>query len=267
MAAMELRLLIYSILAMLVAGCETNSLRSRARATLASPEITLEQFESNAAAFHSVVELPVFETSSNEMAVSVQKTIKEADSMLDRIGKLSANEANFSNTVRALAQESFLTSITENRLTIIEKTATNDAVRDAAAEQLDAISGWDIGSDYRHDVYRAIKAFANTRPRLKGEDARLLQITIRDLRRVGLELPKPQQKEVEDLRERLSGLSGKFDDNAATAEAPVVFTREELEGLPEDFLEQPGLKNSDGKFTLMANVAWHCRMVAENAKR
>ena len=267
MAAMELRLLIYCILAMVAAGCETNALQLRARATLRAPDITLEQFQSNAAAFHSVIELPVFETSSNQMAASVRETIKEAESMLDRIGRLPTNEVNFSNTVRALADESFLTSIAENRLTIIQKTATNDGVREAASQQLNAISLWDIGTDYRHDVYGALKAYANTRPRLKGEDARLLQITMRDLRRAGLELPKPEQKEVEDLRQHISALCGQFDDNAATAEAPVVFTREELEGVPEDFLEQPGVRADDGRFTLMANVAWHFRMVEENAKR
>jgi thimet oligopeptidase len=267
MAAMELRLLIYSILAMVAAGCETNARQLRARATLAAPEITLEQFQSNAAAFHSVVEIPVFETSSNQMAASVRATIKEAESILDRIGRLPTDEVNFSNTVRALADESFLTSTTENRLTIIEKTAANDATRKAASDQLNDISLWDVGSDYRKDVYRALKAYANTRPRLKGEDARLLQITMRDLRRAGLELPQPEQKEVEELRQGLSALCGQFDENATTIEAPVVFTREELAGVPEDFLEQPGIRNDNGTFTLMANVDWHLRMVEENAKR
>ena len=35
------------------------------------------------------------------------------------------------------------------------------------------------------------------KPRLKGEDARLLAETMRDYRRAGLELPKPQRDEVE----------------------------------------------------------------------
>ena len=40
--------------------------------------------------------------------------------------------------------------------------------------------------DYREDVYRALKAYADTKPKLKGEDAKLLFETMRDYRRAGL---------------------------------------------------------------------------------
>lgn len=266
MAAMGLRLLICCILMMVAAGCESAAPRLRARATLGTQEISLQQFQSNAAAFHSAVELPVFETSSNELAASVRETMDEAQAALDGIGKLRAGQVNFFNTARALDDVGFLTGMAENRLQVIEKTCTNDAVREAASEELSKLSRWDVGLDYREDVYRALKTYANMRPRLKGEDAKLLEETMRDFRRAGLELPEAERKDVEGLRKRLTGLCGQFDKNATTTEAPVIFTREELEGVPEDSLNQPEIKNDDGTFTLRADVAWQYRLVEENAK-
>ena len=56
---------------------------------------------------------------------------------------------------------------------------------------------WMVGLDYREDVYRAVKAYADTKPKLKGEDAKLLSETMRDYRRAGLDLPKAERDEVE----------------------------------------------------------------------
>ena len=58
--------------------------------------------------------------------------------------------------------------------------------------------------DYREDVYRAVKAYADTQPKLNGEEAKLLDETMRDYRRAGLALPKAQRDEVEKLRKELS---------------------------------------------------------------
>jgi len=36
--------------------------------------------------------------------------------------------------------------------------------------------------------------------------------------------------------------------------------------VPEDFLEQKGVKNTDGTYSVMANITWHYITVMENAK-
>src|SRR5205814_6410420 len=91
----------------------------------------------------------------------------------------------------------------------------------------------------------ALKAFANTKPKLSGEDKKLFDETMRDYRRAGLDLPPEKRKEVEDLRKQLAKLGTDFDTNIVNAKAPVVFTKAELDGVPESFLESPGIKTSD----------------------
>jgi thimet oligopeptidase len=139
-------------------------------------------------------------------------------------------------------------------------------MRTAAENAIKVFQDWAVGVDYREDVYKALKAFADTHPKLEGEDAKLLEETMRDYRRAGLALPPEKRKEVEELRKDLSKLGTDFDSNIVNAKAPVVFTKAELEGLPDSFFTSPGVKTGDDAYTVMANVTWQSVAVQENAK-
>src|SRR5438270_9338220 len=89
---------------------------------------------------------------------------------------------------------------------------------------------------------------------------------MRDYRRAGLELPPDKRKEVEQLRKDLSKLGTDFDTNIVNAKAPVVFTKAELEGVPESFFASPGVKTGDDAYTITSNVTWQFVTVEENAK-
>ena len=112
---------------------------------------------------------------------------------------------------------------------------------------------------------KALKAYADRKPKLKGEDAKLLAETMRDYRRAGLDLPKAQRDEVERMRKELTRLTTDFESNVTKAQKAVKFTKAELEGVPESFLAQ--IKTGDDEYTVMANITWHYLSVMDNAKR
>jgi thimet oligopeptidase len=230
-------------------------------------EGALAQFQERAARFNSVVTVPTFETTTNALDASVKAAIAQAETGLSQIGRLQPSEVNFGNTARALDDVNYIIGNIENRLGLIKETSTDSAVRDAATDELKVVEAWAVGLDYREDVYSAIKSYAETHPALKDEDAKLLSDTMRDYRRAGLDLPKPQRDEVEALRKKLSALATDFDSNVTKARQRVPFTRSELDGVPEDFLEQKDIKNADGTYTVMANITWQYLTVMENAKR
>ena len=62
---------------------------------------------------------------------------------------------------------------------------------------------------------------------------------MRDYRRAGLELPPEKRTEVEQLRKQLSKLGTDFDTNIVNVKAPVVFTKAELDGVPDSFSTRP----------------------------
>src|SRR5204862_3116787 len=69
------------------------------------------------------------------------------------------------------------------------------------------------------------------------------------------------------LRKELSKLGTDFDTNIVKATAPVMFTKADLEGVPETFLASPGIRTGEDVYTVMANVTWQYNTVEENAKR
>ncbi|HEX4122937.1 MAG TPA: M3 family metallopeptidase [Verrucomicrobiae bacterium] len=251
------------VLAAILAGCGTTHNKPAPAPEKAN---ALAEFQSKAAKFHSIITVPTFETTTNAIESSTKEAIARAEAMLSQIGGLQDSQVNFDNTVRALDDVGFIVNGIQNRFSLIQVTSQDAAVRDAATDQLKVLEQWDVGLDYRQDVYRAIKAYADTHPQLEGEDAKLLKDTMRDYRRAGLDLPPAQRDEVEALRKKLSGLCTDFENNVTKAEHRLVFTKADMEGVPEDFLDQKGVKNDDGTYTVMANITWHYITVMENAK-
>ncbi|RDJ93009.1 hypothetical protein B4Q13_24895, partial [Lacticaseibacillus rhamnosus] len=63
-------------------------------------------------------------------------------------------------------------------------------------------------------------------------------------------MPKAQRDEVEKLRKELSRLATDFESNVTKAQKAVKFTKAELDGVPQDFLDQT--KTGDDEYTMMA---------------
>jgi thimet oligopeptidase len=227
---------------------------------------TLADYQREAAKFNSVITLPVFETTTNAIAQSVKDAIAQGNLALDRIGKQNVAQVDLNSTVRALDDAVYQAGLTQNRLQIIQETSVEAALRDAAEDQSKTLDEWFVSVDYRQDVFHAIKAYSDTKPNLSGEDAKLLSETMRDYRRAGLDLPKDQQDAVESLRKKLTSLETDFEANINKAEKKLIFTKAQLDGVPEDFLGQDGVKNSDGTYSVMANITWHYMTVMENAR-
>jgi thimet oligopeptidase len=226
----------------------------------------LADFAKSTAKFNSVVTIPTFETTTNEIAATAKNIIATGNAALDRIGKLGPKDVTFTATVAALDNLGYEIGLGANRLSLIEQTSTNAAVRDAATDASKLISEWAVGIDYREDVYQALKTFAATKPQLSGEDKKLFEDTMRDYRRAGLELPKAQRDEVEKLRKELTLLETDYQNNITKASKSLTFTKAELAGVPEDFLAQKGIKTGEDEYTLKANVTFHYLMVEDNAK-
>ena len=231
----------------------------------ASQTNLLREFRRSAAKFNAVITVPEFETTTNAIRFNLKQTIAVGNAALDRIGALKPRQVTFENTVRALDDIGYQISLTDDRFGLIKETSTNAALRDAATDALKELEEWSVGIEYREDVYKAVKAYADKKPKLEGEDAKLLAETMRDYRRAGLDLPKAQRDEVEQMRKELTRLTTDYESNITKAKKAVKFTKAELEGVPESFLAQ--VKTGDDEYTVMANITWHYISVMDNAKR
>jgi Zn-dependent oligopeptidase len=225
-----------------------------------------DAFRDAAAKANSVLTVPDWEQTPEAVGTAMRNAIATANAALDKIGAQDPGKVTFKSTVVALDDLSYQARLTANRAIIIKETNQAEALRKAAEDAVKSFQDWAVGVDYREDVYKAVKAFEKTRPKLSGEDAKLFKETLRDYRRAGLELPPEKRKEVEQLRKDLSKLGTDFDSNIVGVQAPVVFTKAELDGVPESFLASPGIKTGDDAYTVKANVTWQYQAVMENAK-
>src|SRR5438477_6507530 len=227
---------------------------------------TVDDFRTAAAKANAVLTIPDWEQTPKAVEAMMNDAIAKANKALDQIGSQDRKKVTFKSTVVALDDLTYEAGLAANRATIIKETNTNPEMRAAGENAVKAFQDWAVGIDYREDVYKAIKAFADTHPKLSGEDEKLLKETLRDYRRAGLELAPDQRKEVEQLRKELSKLGTDFDTNIVKAVAPVMFTKADLDGLPDSFFTSPGIKTGDDAYIVMANVTWQFNTVEENAK-
>jgi len=227
---------------------------------------TVDDFREAAVKANAVLTIPDWEQTPEAVEAMMKSAIAKANKALDEIGAQDLKKVTFKGTVVALDDLVYEANIAANKATIIKETNTDEKMRTAGENAVKVFQDWAVGIDYREDVYRAIKAFADTHPKLSGEDEKLLRETIRDYRRAGLSLYPEARKAVEDLRKQLAKLGTDFDTNIVNAKGPVVFTKAELDGVPDSFLASPGIKTGDDAYTVMANVTWQYRTVMENAR-
>lgn len=222
-------------------------------------------FQAQATKSNASLVLPVYPLTPAEVKTQADNAIKAADAALATLAAQDPASLTFANTFGAY--DTITARVTDAYLIIstVAESALDKAMRDTANEMSVMLQEWSVGLDYRTELYQALKAFADSKPTLDREQQRLVDEQMRTYRRAGLALPATARAEVEKLRKDLAGLNTEFAVNINNARAPLDFTAGQLAGVPQSFLESPGVKQPDGKYRVMANVTWHAVAIAENA--
>jgi thimet oligopeptidase len=158
----------------------------------------------------------------------------------------------WASTMEPLDRVGSLTTIASGRGPFMARVHPDKAVRDAAQASEERLSKWVSDLAFRRDLYEAVEAYAATpeAAALAGEDARLLAFTRRDLRRAGHALAEEQRAEVQRLRTRLVELGVSFARNIDEYQDGLDLTREELEGLPEDYISRLAPGSTEGTYRI-----------------
>ena len=227
---------------------------------------TLAAFQPAAKKANVVLTIPTWPKTPAEVEENIKAAIAKANAALDEIGRQDTAKVTFASTVGALDNLQNEAAIAINKTVIIQQTNQDAAIRQAAENAIKVFQDWEVGVDYREDVYKAVKAFALTKPSLEGEEKLLLDYTMRDYRRAGLALYPEKRALVEKLRKELAKLETDFETNIVAVKAPITFHKAELEGVPESLLSLPGIKSGDDSYTFLANVTFHNNTLEETAK-
>ncbi|MDB6167103.1 MAG: prlC [Lacunisphaera sp.] len=225
----------------------------------------LASFQAQATQAHTSLTLPAYPVTPEEVKAQAATAIKEADTALAALATQDPAKLTFAGTFGAY--DAITAKVTDAYLIIgtLAECSTDKAMRDTANEMSVKLQEWSVGLDYRAELYQTLKTFAEAKPKLDREEQRLVDEQMRTYRRAGLALPAAARAEVEKLRKDLAGLNTEFAVNINNARAPLDFTAAELAGVPQSFLDSPGVKQPDGRYRVMANITWHAVAIAENA--
>jgi thimet oligopeptidase len=189
-----------------------------------------------------------FDPTPAELMKDCADAKKRAEAALERIATLPATVRTFDNTPWAFDRTLFDLSDKTAADTFLEQVSTSASVRDAGNQCEILLSQFNVDVFSREDLYKALKDYAAKKEPLKGEDARLLDKTLLDFRRSGLELPPKTRDEVSGLRKRIAKLESQFGKNINDSKDFVLMTKDQLDGMPEDFIAK--LERDGDKYKL-----------------
>lgn len=174
-----------------------------------------------------------------EVAERCQSAMDACDAAIAEIIAVEPGTRTFENTLVAL--ESAVDHVLQagGTYAFMAYVSVDDRLRETAREWEERIDRYQVGLGFRDDLYAAVSEFAATpeAASLQGEARRLLEHTLRDYRRRGFALPPEQRARVQELFDRLVALGTTFQKNIDTWQDAIVVPREDLDGLPDAFIE------------------------------
>jgi thimet oligopeptidase len=174
----------------------------------------------------------------------VADALNRANRAVDAIVAVPDDRRTFDNTVGAIDDVTAQVELDTNMPMFMAYVSTDADEREAGTRAEQDVANWMIDLGKREDLYRAVEAYADTKPQLQGEQKRLLKHTLRDFRRAGMALPSDKRDELKSIQKEINRLSIEFEKNIREDETKVPLTREELAGVPDSYFENPNLVRS-----------------------
>lgn len=195
-----------------------------------------------------------FSSTPDQVAAVTDTALAEADELVSEL--VSAGERTWATTMAPLNDVSDRIGQAFGSGAFMGYVSSDEAVRTAAREAEERMQQWAVELMFRDDLYAAVSEYAATAEAsgLEGERARLVEFTVRDLRRAGHELDPDVRAEVKRLTQRLVELGIQFETNIAEHDDFLVVTRQDLAGLPDAYIE--GLAPGEAEGTFKVTMAY-----------
>jgi len=198
-------------------------------------------------------DFPAWETTAEQIATVTDQTVRKANQRLDAIASLKEEELRFKLVFVALDDIENLVGLVRDRVDFLKVSHPGEAMRAAAETASATFRDWSFAAYDREDVFQAVQQYQLSEiPAIKAEraglsavDRRLVTHFERQFERNGLQLPKATREKLLALRKERGDLKDQHRKNF-NAEERVVFTRDELVGVPSDLRSR--LQFADGMY-------------------
>jgi thimet oligopeptidase len=165
------------------------------------------------------------EVSADSVATVTDEAIQRADALVARAA--TADPPTFETTLEPLERAIAVIGEAYGRGAFMGQVHPEADVRDAGQDAEERLNKWRVGLPFREDLYHAVAAVSAAHPDgLPGERGRLMEHWMRDFRRAGQALQR----------------------NVNEATDWIEVTRQELAGLPDDYVDRLKPGEREGTF-------------------
>lgn len=203
--------------------------------------------------------IKLFPSSVAQIQAMTNESLKQVKKQLDEIIEVPNEKRTYANTVAALDNLGSLSNavIVGGIISTLDLVHPDQAIRDAARDAVKQIQNFFIDNiSSNRELYNGFKYYAkNSAPneQLSAEQQYYIEETLKDFKRSGLDLPDDKLEELKKIKKELVDIEQEFDKNIAQDQSKIEVTKEELAGLPEDFIESRP-KTDNGKYIIYTNM-------------
>eukprot|EP01006_Ploeotia_vitrea_P033833 TRINITY_DN65647_c8_g12_i1.p1 TRINITY_DN65647_c8_g12~~TRINITY_DN65647_c8_g12_i1.p1 ORF type:complete len:678 (+),score=97.27 TRINITY_DN65647_c8_g12_i1:48-2081(+) len=194
-----------------------------------------------------------FDLKADDIPTFTEKLIASHKAHLDNFVAIPAADVK-PDTLRALAEQDMNFATNVSSATFPYHMSSDKAVREAGAEAENTFEKYMVEVGQREDVFNQLEAFEkrinddkDLKATLTPEEIRYVQRELRDFRRQGLSLPKEKRERLVEVKKRLAELCTKYSQCLNEDDTKHSFTKEELEGMPDDYISSLS-KDGDSKY-------------------
>ncbi len=189
------------------------------------------------------------ELTPESIETGISTRLEEAESVLTELISVEG-ERSFSNTMRPLDKINDILGFANYEFCFMGYVHPDKEVRTAAKLAEEKRQKWASEMVFRDDLYAAVKNYSSTDEAagLSAEEARYLEKTLRDLRNAGHELDSETKDFVKEKTLRLNELEVQFQQNIDEWEDGLLVTRDDLEGMPDAWIDSLSIDEETGKY-------------------